>query len=79
MAIASHRSIVTIVLHAIEWRIKTYRLLHVCNAYRPPSSRRNSSVNRVSSPHGMFASTWISSCESERCANRLRPIERTFT
>lgn len=57
----------------------TNRLLHVCNAYRPPSSARNSSVNRVSSPHGIFASTWISSCDSDKCAKRLRPTERKFT
>lgn len=56
-----------------------YLLLHVWIAYLPDSSRRNSRVKRVSSPHGMLASTWISSRFSLRCAKRLRPTERKFT
>lgn len=56
-----------------------YLLLQVCRAYLPDSSRRNSRVNRVSSPQGMLASTWISSRFSDRWAKRLRPTERRFT
>lgn len=59
--------------------LERYLLLQVCRAYLPPSSTRNSSVNRVSSPQGMLASTWISSRFSERWANLLRPTDLRFT
>lgn len=63
------------------WNVlnSTHLLLHVCSAYRPSSSARNSSVKSVSSPHGILASTWISSCDSDRWAKRLRPTERRLT
>ena len=58
------------------WR---YMLLQVWMAYLHGPSSRNSSVNSVSSPHGTFSSTWISSCDSERCAYRFLPIDLKLT
>ena len=50
-------------------------LLQVWMAYLQGASSRNSRVNSVSSPHGTFSSTWISSWDSERWAYRLRPMD----
>ena len=52
-----------------------YMLLQVWMAYLQGASSRNSRVNSVSSPHGTFSSTWISSWDSERWAYRLRPMD----
>ena len=56
-----------------------YMLLQVWMAYLQGPSSRNSSVKRVSSPHGTFSSTWISSWLSDRCAYRFLPIDRRLT